>query len=40
MACHRTDKVDEVRTTRVVMIHNKQIMERQAPEDTLLALVA
>jgi hypothetical protein len=34
------DKADAARTTRVVMIHSKQIMERQVPEDTLLALAA
>jgi hypothetical protein len=40
MACHPTDKVGEVRTTRAVTAHSKETMVRQDLADTLLVLVA
>jgi hypothetical protein len=40
MACHPTDKVGEVRTTRAVTVHSRETTVRQDLADTLLALVA
>jgi hypothetical protein len=38
MACRQMDKAGEARITRAATIHNKQTMERQDLEDTLVVV--